>query len=454
MRKQKLILMVAPVANPLKSELFAFPPLGLLYVAALTPSSYEIILYDENVEPQPLNVNDFADQVDLVALTVMTSQAPRAYQLADEFRKRGIPVVMGGIHPTILPQEAKQHASAVIIGEAEGTWEKFLIDWESNSIQPFYRNERFPSLEGLPFPRRDLLSRESYIIPDTINVFRGCPHNCSFCSVTRFFGRTYRYRPLPEVIREIEKILVQSPVSPGRKFLGNLLWKRISHPIIGFMDDNIFGGEKTRDYTAKLLKALIPLKFYWGGQASVNIAKDEKLLELAAKSGCKVLFIGLESINPKSLKEARKRVNLLENYHKAVKTFHKHGIAVIGAFVFGFDSDDPHIFRETLEFSQAVKLDAMQVSILTPLPGTALWEKLEKENRIITKDWKMYDFTYAVYKPRNFTPEELKNAREQAHRRAYSLKSILKRFPWIDYRRWVVYSVLNYGYRKQIFKRI
>jgi len=453
MRKQKLILMVAPVATPLKSELFAFPPLGLLYVAALTPSSYEIILYDENVEPQPLNVNDFADQVDLVALTVMTSQAPRAYQLADEFRKRGVPVVMGGIHPTALPQEAKQHASAVVIGEAEGIWEKFLIDWESNSIQLFYRNERFPSLEGLPFPRRDLLSRESYIIPDTINVFRGCPHNCSFCSVTRFFGRTYRYRPLPEVIREIEKILVQSPVSPGRKFLGDLLCKRISHPIIGFMDDNIFGGKKTRDYTIKLLKALIPLKFYWGGQASVNIAKDEKLLELAAKSGCKVLFIGLESINPESLKEARKGVNLRENYHKAVKTFHKHGIAVIGAFVFGFDSDDPHIFRETLEFSQAVKLDAMQVSILTPLPGTALWEKLEKENRIITKDWKMYDFTYAVYKPKNFTPEELKNTREQAHRKAYSLKSILKRFPWIDYRRWVVYSVLNYGYRKQIFKR-
>lgn len=447
MEKKRKILLISPVSMPLSSEIFAFPPLSLLQVAALTPNHYKIELFDENVETERIEERDL-NEVDLVGLSVMTPEAPRAYTLADGLRRKGKKVVLGGIHPTALPKEAIQHADAVVIGEAEGIWQKVLEDFERKTLKKFYKGERFPSLSKLPIPRRDLLKKELYTLPNTIQVSRGCPFNCSFCSVSRFFGNRYRFRPIPEVVAEIEEMIKNDNIHPVRRFLSNIIWEKFSQPVIVFVDDNISGNKR---YARELFRALIQLRIYWGGQASINIARpeNEELLKLAAESGCKLLFIGFESISLQGLKEAHKRINKPQEYTQAIKLFHKYGIGVLGAFIFGFDSDDKSVFEETLRFTQEVKLDGAQFTILTPPPGTELMEKLEKENRTINKNWQCYDFTTSVFQPEKITQKELEAGRKWALQKFYSKRSILQRIP-LDYRRLIVYFPLNYGYRKQI----
>jgi radical SAM superfamily enzyme YgiQ (UPF0313 family) len=445
------ILLVSPVSQAnLLAKSFYFPPLSLLQLATLTPDNYEVELFDENVEKERVEEKNL-DEVDLVAITVMTSQAPRAYWLAKRFKNLGKKVVMGGIHVTALPEEAIRYADAVVIGEAEGVWEKVLEDFAKGKLKKFYQAQKLPDPSEIPIPRRELLKKNSYILANTIQVSRGCPFDCSFCSVSRFFGRTYRFRPVENVVKEIEMIIEADKVHPARDFLSKLFGEKFNRTVIGFMDDNIFGNKQ---YARILFRSLIPLRIFWGGQASINIAQpeNEKLVELAAESGCKLLFVGLESINSQSLKEARKSINKPKEYTRAIKLFHKYGISVLGAFIFGFDSDTPEVFQETLEFAEKVKLEGVQAAILTPLPGTRLWEELEKEGRITERKWEKYDFRSCVFQPKGLSKEELEEGRKWLLRRFYSFNSVLKRFPFFDPRRWIVYGMLNYGYRKQIFR--
>jgi radical SAM superfamily enzyme YgiQ (UPF0313 family) len=417
-----------------RGKVFKIPQLSLLAVAAVTPPHVKIELIDENVEEI-----DFNKEADLVGITSMTATAPRAYEIADRFREKGIPVVLGGMHPTALPEEAIQHADAVVIGEAELTWPRLIEDFKregKEALQPFYRDGQRVDLYQICPPPRSLLKKNRYIITRVLQVSRGCPFDCSFCSVSKFFGKRYRFRPIKDVVAEIK----------------SLVGKSLHTRFIGFVDDNIMGNVR---YAKELFQALIPYKLVWAGQASINVAQDLELLELAAQSGCKGLFVGFESISPSSLREAHKPQNKISFYKKAIERFHRFGISLEGAFIFGFDNDDKSIFEKTVNFIKKVKLDAVQFGILTPFPGTRLFSKLSREGRIIDHDWSNYDIANVVFKPKLMTPQELKQGFTWAYQHVYSFSSIFKRLSgMISGRKWRYFGpllTLNLAYRR-IFK--
>ncbi len=416
-----------------RDKLFKTPPHNLLIIAALTPEDIQVEIIDEHIEPI-----DFGKDVDLVGITAMTATSPRAYEIADGFREKGIPVVLGGIHATTLPKEAAQHADAVVIGEAEASWPKLVQDLREGgkeSLARFYENSHRPDPSEIPIPKRSLVAKKGYLLTRFLQLSRGCPFNCHFCSVTKFFGEKYRFRPVKKVMEEI-KGMVGKPL--GTRFLG-------------FLDDNIVGNIS---YARELFKALIPYNLLWIGQSSINIARHEDVLELAAASGCKGLFIGFESISEASLGEANKAQNKIRFYEKAIKKIHQFGITIEGAFIFGFDHDDKTVFRKTVKFIEKVKLEAIQFSILTPLPGTELHEKLEKEGRIIDRDWSNYDLAHAVFQPKLMTPEELKEGLDWAYPRIYTLSSIFKRLTGLlRGKRWkylLPILTFNLGYRRTV----
>lgn len=417
-----------------RNKVFKVPPHNLLIVSALTPKDIEVEIIDENIERI-----DFEKGVDLVGITAMTASAPRAYEIADTFRKKGVPVVMGGIHVTALPQEAAQHADAVVIGEAEGSWERLLQDFRKGgkeALVQFYKNDERPDPAIIPLPRRELIKNKGYLLSRFLQLSRGCPFNCYFCSVSKFFGKKFRFRPVKKVIEEIK----------------GMVGKPLKTRFLGFLDDNIAGDIA---YARELFKALIPYNLLWIGQASINIAHHEDILQLAAASGCKGLFIGFESISEASLGEADKSQNKIKFYEKAIKKIHQFGIVIEGAFIFGFDNDDKSIFRKTVKFIEKVKLDVVQFSILTPLPGTRLEEKLEKEGRIIDRNWSNYDLSHAVFQPKTMTPQELQQGLDWAYKKVYSLSSIFRRtIGSLKGKRWKYLGpllTLNLGYRS-IFK--
>lgn len=374
-----------------------FPQASLPLIAALTPTHHEVRILDERVEDI-----DFNEPYDLVGITVMSATAIRAYHIADEFRRRGVKVVLGGIHPTALPQEAKEHADSVVVGEAEGLWEKLLEDYERGELKPFYQRKDFPSLSGLPHSRLDLL-RGKYLLKHVFQTTRGCPHACGFCSVSTFMGRKYRHRPVEEVIEEIR----QYPVR-----------------MIGFLDDNIVGNPA---YSKELFQSLIPLRRKWVSQGTLRMAEDEKLLQLASQSGCIALFVGFESVNEENLRDMHKSFHRVDQYRKLIERFHKYGIMVIGSFVFGFDEDDVSVFRRTLQFIEDTKVDFAQFSILTPLPGTEVFDKLKAQGRIFSFDWSKYDFAHVVYQPAKMTPKELQEGYNFVFQKFYSLPRIARR---------------------------
>ena len=414
-----------------RHRVFKTPPHNLLIIAALTPKDIEVEIIDENIEKI-----DFDKDVDLVGITTMTASSPRAYEIADRFREKGIPVVLGGIHATALPEESAQHANAVVVGEAEGSWEKLLQDLREGGKQAlakFYQNSHRPDPSKIPIPKRGLVENKGYLLSRFLQLSRGCPFDCHFCSVSRFFGKKYRFRPVKKVMEEIKGMVGES----------------LRTRFLGFLDDNIVGNIA---YAKELFKALIPYDVLWVGQSSINIARHEDVLELAAASGCRGLFIGFESISEASLGEANKSHNKIKFYEKAIKKIHQFGIAIEGAFIFGFDHDDKGIFRKTVKFIEKVKLDVIQFTILTPLPGTKLHEKLEKEGRIIDRDWSNYDLAHAVFQPKLMTPQELKEGFDWAYQRIYTLSSIFKRLTGL-FRggRWKYLGpilTLNLGYRR------
>ena len=395
----KLDLIVPATQENLRKRRKAIcPPLGLAMVAALTPPEVEVSLTDENV-----TVIDFQKETDLVGITALTVTAPRAYEIADNFRARGVKVILGGIHPSILPEEASQHADAVVIGEAEGIWPNLIEDFKANKLQRVYRQRERPSLLNLPIPRRDLFAKGAYYATNTISTTRGCPYSCSFCSVTLFFGHTYRCRPVEEVLKEIE-ILNQ------RK-------------LIGFVDDNIVGNPK---FAKELFRALIPYKIKWVAQASVTIARDDELLKLAAASGCIDLLIGFESLSAANLAAMGKKVNVVDEYENVIRKIHSYGIAIHGFFILGLDEDDEDVFKRTVHFAQKMRLESAQFAWPVPYPGTALYESLDKTGRIVTKDWSRYE-SNLVFEPKLMSREMLQQRRDWVWREFYSLPSIWRR---------------------------
>lgn len=393
------------------------PPLGLAMVAALTPPEVEVSLTDENV-----TVIDFQKETDLVGITALTITAQRAYEIANTFRARGVKVILGGAHPSILPEEASQHADAVVIGEAEGIWPTLINDFKANKLQRVYRRRKRPSLVNLPIPRRDLFAKGAYYVTNTISATRGCPYSCSFCSVTSFFGHTYRCRPVEEILKEIKTLNHRKP--------------------IGFVDDNIVGNPK---FAKELFRALVPYKIRWAAQASVTVARDDELLKLAAASGCMALLIGFETLSTANLVAVGKRVNLVEEYEMIIRKIHSHGIAIHGFFILGLDEDDEDVFERTVRFAQKMRLESAQFAWPVPYPGTALCESLDEAGRIVTKDWSQYE-SNVVFEPKLMTREMLQKGHDWVWREFYSLPSIWRRIG-VAHRNLVAFWATNLSLR-------
>ena len=399
------ILLIAPAsgkwqrvarAGLFNGKTFRFSLLSLLSVAAATPANGEVQIIDEQVDDIPWDA-----KVDLVGITCMTALAPRAYEISARFRKQGIPVVLGGMHPTLLPGEALDHATAIVAGDAEGVWPKVVKDTRNGCLNGLYRSETPHSLKGLKPPPRHLLSSEKYSTVYAMQATRGCPHGCEFCAVSAFNDKTQRRRPVDEVAAEVAKI-------PDRFVL--------------FVDDNLTAD---REYAAELFKALTPLKRHWASQSTLAIADDPNFVKLAAESGCIGLFVGLETFSEKNLTSVNKSCHRVSDYRKAIRCFHENGIAVEAGIVFGFDGDGPDVFESTLKVLDRLEVDAVQVSILTPIPGTPAHVKMAE--RITTKDWSQYDFHHAVFTPTGMTRAQLKAGHDWVTRQFYRPGRMLRR---------------------------
>jgi len=354
------------------------PILVLQQLAAATPRNHDVKLIDDRYD-----TTNYDADVDLVGISILTPSAPRAYNIADEFRKRGKTVVLGGYHPSALPKEAKQHADSVVIGEAESTWTQLLKDFENRNLESFYNTDLPVDPAAIPEPRNELLRIRPFISP--VLTSRGCPYHCSFCSLSHLYGSDYRPRPIKNIIQEIERI--------DRRFLYLCIDASLTIDI---------------DYSKALFRAMIPLKKKFIAYGSAPpLLKDDDLLKLSKEAGCINWSIGFETICQKSLtKDANKAYNV-KDYADIVKKIHEYDMNVFGTFVFGFDHDTPDIFDNTLNAVYDLGLDSAEFDILTPFPITRLFHQLEKEGRILTYDWTKYDFHHVVFKPKNMTPKEL-----------------------------------------------
>ncbi len=394
---------------PAVEENAPIPNLGLPILAALSPPDVEISITDDLLTP--IDLEKDLKEVDLVGITVLTKTALRAYEIADGYRKKGIPVVLGGIHPTALPEEAKEHADSVVMGEAEEVWPSLIEDFRIGNLKSFYRQERFTELSKIARPRRESLPRKGYFPLDVIQATRGCPFRCEFCSVRKFFGDTYRFRPISEVVEEM---------------------KTLRHRLIMFNDDNIIGNPF---YSKELLKALIPLKKKWIGQASLSGLRDAENVALLAKSGCIGLLIGFESLSKSNLIQSQKYQNDPTEYREVIHTLHRFGISIWGSFIFGFDEDDPSIFEETVAFAIQTKLFSVVFALLTPYPETAFYQRVKEEGRLVQDQWwllERQEESAPFFIPKKMSSEVLREGWKRAWKEFYSFPSIWKRFHW-DY---------------------
>ena len=396
-----------------------YQPLTLTTLAALIPPEFrvELQLFDEGIVDVPLDL-----AVDLVGLTVITGTAIRAYQLADHFRKRGITVVLGGPHVTLIPDDAAPHADAVVTGYAEDSWPRLLQDFKHGHLQPRYDQAPDLSLADRPFPRRDLLPSHRYLTSNVFEATRGCIHNCDFCVVPTAWGRKPFQKPVEQIIADIRQ-------HGASKLI--------------FVDLNLIAD---RDYAVRLFTALIPLRVQWYGLSTVLLADDAELLNLAERSGCKGLLMGLESISPQNLRQSHKGFNSPERFAGLVERLHEHGISLQGCFVFGLDHDEPDVFLKTAEFAVQAKIDLPRFAIVSPFPNTALHKRLEAEGRILTRNWELYDGQHVVFQPAKLSVEELQQGTEAAWKHAYSIRSIARRIAHSP-APWPVKLGTNLGYR-------
>jgi radical SAM superfamily enzyme YgiQ (UPF0313 family) len=381
MQKLLLINPVGQRSGSLLSKFSTFQPLSLAYIAAVTPSHWEIKIIDENIDEFKF------EEADLVGITAFTSNINRAYEISQMYRKKNIKVIMGGIHISMLPNEALQHADSVVIGEVEGIWNQVITDFENNCLLPRYNGPRIDLSQTKIIPRHDLLHPNYFW--NSVQTSRGCPFNCNFCSVSRYLGKEYRQRRAKDVLDELEKI-------KGK--------------YITFIDDNLIGyNPESRDRAIELFEGMLSRGLHkkWWMQCSMNAADDEHVIKLAARAGCMYVFIGFETLNKNTLKDMKKGINLkigVENYKRVIDRFHKYGIGILGSFVIGNDHESPEYYKELGDFLVTSGIDIVQINILTPLPGTDLMEQMQKEGRLVyqdlPKDWYKYRFSYVVHQIR------------------------------------------------------
>ncbi len=435
--EMKKLLLINPVGRKsgyLSSRATTFPPLGLAYVASLTPPEWQIKIVDENFD-------DFKfEEADLVGITAFTSNINRAYEIATIYKEKGIKVVLGGIHASMLPEEALNFVDSVVIGEAENVWKKVIQDFENNSLSSKYNGGVVDLTKSHIGPRRDLL--HPHYFWQTIQTSRGCPLNCNFCSVSRYLGKQYRQRNTDDVLNEI---------------------KEVEGDYITFLDDNLIGyGKEAYKHAKELFRGMIKLgvRKKWWMQTSINVAEDEEIIKLAAQAGCMFVFIGFETITTDSLVNFKKGVNVkvgVENYKKVVDTFHKYGIGVLGAFIIGSDYETPEYYQKFAEFLIKSDIDIFQITFLTPLPGTDFIEQLKKEDRLLftnyPSDWNKYRFSYIVHQLNGSTPDLIYTASNYIKKRIYSFPvyhlRLLKSFFNIkNIKNWFVIYKINQGYKK------
>ena len=376
--------------------------LALPTLAALTPAGTEVVITDESVEPI-----DFSERVDLVGISFLTALAPRAYGIADIYRSKDVKVVLGGIHVSMLPEEAIEHADSVVIGEAEAVWPKVVSDFQAGSLKEYYYSECFPVLDSSPIPRWDLLDVDNYCY-FTIQVGRGCPYSCDFCLVHVFNGRKYRHKSIDKVVEEIY-------------FLKSIDRRKL----LFFADDNLLAKP---DFAAELMKALEPLNIRFWAQASVNRLEDSEMLELLFKAGCRAVFVGFESVSEDSLDLVSKgAINKTDRYKIVIDKVHSAGIGVIGSFILGIDTDDEQIFVDTLSFIEENKIAFSMINVLTPFPGTMLYGTLLQEKRIANLDWSHYNAEHVCFEPKKMSCVQLLNGRNRLLSNLNSYKSLHKR---------------------------
>lgn len=398
---------------------FKFPVLSLPALAAVTPEEHSITYFDDNIE----NVLAVGDE-DLVAISVMTPLARRAYEIADFFRNRGKKVVLGGVHTTFCAEEAAEHADALVIGEGERSWPLLLEDFQKGVMKKRYSAPELIAPEQIPPARRSILEKKGYFFTNLIQTTRGCPFDCEFCSVTSLYGGSYRVRPLEQVESELRGL-----AKPGS--------------FVFIVDDNIIGRPR---YTAELCDTISPFRFKWLSHASINLAFQDELLHAVARSGCHGLFVGFETLNEENLSIMGKKVNRVEYYDEAIKRFHDAGIGILGSFVVGYDFDDLDTFDAIYEFCLKTKLDGGLFTILTPFPGTRVRDRMESEGRLLTSDWTYYDMEHVVYQPRKLSVDQLYQSFEDLTRDFHSMKSIFSRlFP--PKRHFQFFGPSNFGFR-------
>ena len=403
--------------RPLYLNRALYSPLaGLLAVAASVPRDrYEVILTDENIETV-----DFDLKADLVGISAMTSYVNRGYEIADRFRAKGVPVVMGGVHPSFMPKEALQHADAVVIGEVELVIDRLLDDLEDGAMHGTYKSETLHPMVGVPMPRYDLLKKHRYVNKTFVQTSRGCHQGCTFCAEPLMNGLKFRYRPVDEVIHEMENCGAST---------------------ISINDADFFG---TPERPKEVMRALKGRGIHWQAGVTSKLAQDDRMLELAAESGCTLLSIGFESISRDTLKSVHKHVNRPETFAALVEKVHSYGIMVFGLFMFGFDGDDTTVFEETVRFNINADYDACAYSTLTPYPGTLTWYEMKKADRIVSFDWTMYDQGHVVYRPAQMSGDELRLGQRGAYEEFYSAASIAHRFPLHGKRhraQWLIYNL-------------
>ena len=383
----------------LKIKLFWTPYITLQQIATITPEKHTIEILDET-----FHRIDFDREYDLVGITVCTPSAPKAYEIADRFRESGVPVVLGGYHPSALPMEAKQHADSVVIGEAENSWPVLLKDLENNRLREFYHSKTPSDLSDLPPIRRDIGG--SHFTAARIEATRGCPNRCEFCSISnsKIGWHVFRKKPVENVIRELNLI--------PQKFLV-------------FCDTSLTIDVK---YTISLFEEMKHLnkKFICYGNCNI-LNRNERLLKLAKEAGCTLWNIGFDSVSQEALDGAGKKINKVEEYASVVKKIHDHGMAVLAQFIFGFDAENKEIFDTTIDTVNKVGIDIPAFNILTPFPGTPLYDRLNNERRILIKDWSKYDLTHVVFKPKNISSQELQEGFYQVVERFHNYPNFIKR---------------------------
>ena len=392
------ILLVMPHPNPKRSffSKFQYPSLTLQQIAGITPREHTVELVDERYKDI-----DFDKHYDLIGISCLTYNSLRGYEVSKEFRKKGIPVVFGGYHASLIPEEAKQHADSIVIGEAEITWPQLLKDYQNGNMKKIYRNDHVVKAEEIPPARHDI---GSYTFWESIQVSRGCPTGCEFCAMNVVEGKVFRGRPIEDVIDEMKKIHA----------------KRIF-----FADASLTINPK---YAKKLFKAMIPLnkKFHCFGNINV-LARDKEFIRLSQEAGVEKWYLGIESISQKNIDQAGKGTNKVENYHKAIQNVKDYGMMVTGFFVFGLDFDTPDIFDATLNAIYKWGLDEASFSILTPYPGTPLFKRFNKEGRITNNNWSLYEEGKVNFIPKNMTEEELLEGIQRIAMEFYSVKNNIKR---------------------------